>query len=197
MRNALASTATLLLAAPLLFAHSGDHESGLASGMAHPFLGFDHLLAMVAVGLLAVRCAANGERHALWQIPASFLGAMAIGAGIALSGLQLPAVEWGIAISVLVFGVLVALSRTARTWIAATVVAGFAVLHGHAHAAEQVGSNFSVYLGGFLVSTTLLHLAGLALGIWVAKTWNQLPLRLAGGAVALCGLVLAGTLIPA
>ena len=197
MRNALASTVTLLLAAPMLFAHPGDHGSGLAAGLAHPILGLDHLLAMVAVGLLAVRCAAKGERQALWQIPASFLGAMAFGAGIALSGLQLPAVEWGIALSVLVFGVLVAMSRTPSTWIAATVVGGFAVLHGHAHATEQVGSSVAAYLGGFLLSTTLLHLAGLALGIWVAKTWNQLPVRIAGGSVALCGLLVAAALIPA
>ena len=196
MRNTMTSIATLLLAAPVLFAHPGEHGSGFSAGVTHPLAGMDHLLAMVAVGLLAVRCAARGERQALWYIPASFITAMALGAGIAVSGVHLPAVEWGIALSLLVFGVLVAISQTPRTWIAATVVGGFAILHGHAHASEQVGSSFSAYLGGFLISTTLLHLAGLALGMWVAKTWHQLPLRLAGGTVALCGVLVAGALIP-
>jgi urease accessory protein len=197
MRNALASTATLLLAAPMLFAHPGDYGPSFIAGVTHPLIGVDHLMAMIAVGLLAVRCATRGERHALWVVPASFVGAMAVGAGIVMSGMRLPAVEVGIALSLLVFGVLVAMSQTPRTWIASLVVGVFAVLHGHAHVVEQSGSHLATYTGGFLLSTSLLHVAGLGLGIWVTKTWSQLPVRLAGGAVACSSLLVAAAIIPA
>ena len=46
-----AAAAVLLLAGPA-WAHSGTGlPGGFAAGFAHPFGGFDHLLAMVAVGL--------------------------------------------------------------------------------------------------------------------------------------------------
>ncbi|MFM2042989.1 MAG: HupE / UreJ protein [Pseudomonadota bacterium] len=44
-------------------AHGGDHGAGgLLAGLIHPLGGLDHLLAMVAVGLLAVRLGSRGGR---------------------------------------------------------------------------------------------------------------------------------------
>jgi urease accessory protein len=45
--------AVLVLWAPAALAHTfGAHGAGFMQGMAHPFTGLDHLLAMTAYGLL-------------------------------------------------------------------------------------------------------------------------------------------------
>ena len=189
MRTRLISAALLLATAPTLFGHAGPHEQGLSAGLLHPIHGLDHLLAMIAVGLLGVRCASTGNRHALWQVPAAFMGAMVIGGWFALAGLPMPGAEWGIALSVLVFGVLIALASAPRTWVAAVVAGSFALLHGHAHVSEMEGS-IATYMGGFLATTALLHAIGILAGVYIARTWAQTPVRLAGAGVALASLTL-------
>ena len=97
-RHAGLAAALLLLSAQAALAHPGHGgAAGLAHGFAHPFSGADHLLAMVAVGLLA---AAQGGR-ALWAVPLAFLGMMAVGGMLGAAGTALPFVETGIE----VFGV--------------------------------------------------------------------------------------------
>lgn len=189
MRTRTASIIALLAAAPALFAHPG-HGMGFSAGAEHPVLGLDHLLAMVAVGLLGVRCAASGGKHALWQVPAAFMTAMVGGGLLAAAGVPLPGAEWGIALSVLVFGVLVALTSAPRTAIACAVVAAFAVLHGHAHVAEMQGEGLASYMGGFLMATALLHAAGVAIGWYVAQALSQGAVRSAGIGMALASLAL-------
>ena len=66
--RALLIVVCLLVSSPA-FAHSGHSTSDFASGFTHPFGGIDHVLAMVAVGLLA---ATLGGR-ALWAVPAAFV----------------------------------------------------------------------------------------------------------------------------
>src|SRR5690348_15731656 len=82
------------------------HGAGLAQGFAHPFAGLDHMAAMIAVGLWAAQ---RGGR-ALWAVPAAFVAMMAIGGGIALAGSPLPLAEQGIAASLVILGLLVALA---------------------------------------------------------------------------------------
>src|SRR5688500_18983774 len=66
------SAAALLLPAPA-HAHSGHALAyACASGIAHPFHGWDHLLAMVAVGVWAAQL---GDR-ARWLVPVAFVGVM-------------------------------------------------------------------------------------------------------------------------
>ena len=89
------------------FAHVGDHSGmSFAEGLAHPFTGLDHMLAMVAVGLWASQLG----RPAIWLLPLTFPVVMAIGAAFGVSGRELPLVEIGIAGSVLVLGAAVALA---------------------------------------------------------------------------------------
>lgn len=60
-----------LLIASTAFAHPGHAEPthGVWDGVTHPLLGFDHLLAMVTVGLLAAQ---RGGR-AMWAVPSAFV----------------------------------------------------------------------------------------------------------------------------
>ncbi len=191
MRIRSASVLVLLAAGSIASAHPGHGEIGFIPGITHPLAGLDHLLAMVAVGLLAVRCAAGGDRRALWQVPAAFLAAMTAGGLLAAAGLPLPLAEWGIALSVLVFGVLIALTTVPRTGIAVLVVAAFAVLHGHAHVAEMAaGTHLAAYVGGFLLATTALHAVGVALGWSLARALDQGVVRVAGLGIAAASTVL-------
>jgi len=168
-------------------AHTGDHGStgmapGLASGLAHPFMGLDHLLAMVAVGVLAVQL---GGRL-LWALPATFVAAMAAGALAGTYGIALPQVEGMIALSVLVLGLLVAIAAGARWQWPVTLVALFALFHGHAHGAEMpaLGSP-ALYFAGFLAATAVLHAIGVGFGA-ALKTRPAL-LRTGGVAIGLAG----------
>ncbi|MBD8905582.1 HupE/UreJ family protein [Methylorubrum zatmanii] len=171
-------------------AHPGHGEaSGLAQGLLHPVGGADHMLAMVAVGLLA---AFYGGR-ALWALPLSFLGMMTLGAGLGITGLALPYVEIGIGLSVVAFGLALALRVAAPLAALMALVGGFAVFHGYAHGAEMPESASGLAYGlGFLAATAALHLAGLGLGR--VLNGRQASLRILpqvlGGALTVAGLAL-------
>src|SRR5712691_9783122 len=108
-RTALRIAAALLALAPsVAFAHPGHEGASLVHGFLHPLGGVDHIIAMVAVGLLAARL---GGR-ALWLVPASFVAVMAAAGLAGVAGIGLPYAEAGIALSVVVLGAVVALGLT-------------------------------------------------------------------------------------
>lgn len=182
--------ATMLAAGPA-FAHLDPVAHGsFAAGFTHPVFGLDHILAMVAVGLWAV---VLGGR-ALWALPAAFVGAMGLGFLLAPGGLALPLVEPMIIASVLVLGLAVALALRLPLSVAAAVVGGLALFHGHAHRAEMGEAGALGYLAGFVVATALLHGGGVVGGLALGRVAGPIAARIAGGAVALSGsvLVLAG-----
>ena len=64
---------TAVLGASPAYAHTfGATGAGFVDGIGHPFGGFDHLLAMVTVGLWAVQ--AGGR--AMLAVPLTFIGMM-------------------------------------------------------------------------------------------------------------------------
>jgi urease accessory protein len=186
-----ALVAGLIVMSDAALAHPG-HEGvdGLAAGLAHPLSGIDHVLAMLAVGILA---AMVGGR-ALWALPAAFLGMMALGGLLGMAQVGLPAVETGIALSVLVLGLAIAFRRVPGTAAAAAIVGAFALFHGHAHGAELPAmASGATYALGFLAATAQLHAVGLGAGLAAGRMPTLL--RLAGGTMALAGAgLLAGWL---
>lgn len=164
-------------------AHTGHHPlSGFVSGLAHPLLGLDHLLAMVAVGLWAAQI---GGR-ALWAIPAAFVGAMVLGGGLALAGLALPQVETGIAASVLVLGLLVATRRQWAVIVGMAIAGGFALFHGYAHGLEMPQAAApALYALGFVLATAFLHVVGIA-----GSLFGRYAMQVAGAAIAASGLAI-------
>lgn len=179
-----------------VFAHTGHGGAQDAwHGFMHPIGGLDHVLAMVAVGVIAARL---GGR-ALWALPASFVATMAIGAVLGMTGLTLPSPEAAIALSVIVLGAVIALHVELPTILAAVMVAGFAIFHGYSHGLEMDGTRSGVAFGlGFMSATALLHLTGIGLGLGLARIGVSRGERIAragGGALALAGVVLfAGSL---
>jgi urease accessory protein len=159
--------------------------AGFLAGLAHPVSGLDHVLAMVAVGLWG---AVLGP-PAIWVLPVAFPLVMALGGLLGLLGIPVPGVEVGIAISAIVLGAMVLAEARPPLWLAALIVACFAVFHGHAHGRElPAGASALLYSLGFVAATGLLHAAGIALGL--AQRWSagRQALRVAGGGVALAGL---------
>lgn len=170
-------------------AHTGHATHGFGSGLVHPFSGLDHLLAMVAVGLWAVQ--RDSAWRSLWPLPAAFMAALAVGAAAALAGFALPIIEAGIAASVLVLGLMLALAVRLPTAAALVITAAFGLLHGHAHGAEMPTAVAPwAYGAGFLLATAVLHGSGLLAGISVRKRL----VRAAGGAIALSGAWMLATL---
>ncbi len=173
-----------VLFAPASFAHTfGAEGAGFGSGFAHPFLGLDHLLAMIAVGLWATQLGGS----ALWRAPAVFVAAMAGGAALANPAVESPLVENLIAASVLALGLMVGFAlRLPALW---GILAVFAVSHGYSHGLEmpQATSPWGYGLG-FMLATASLHLAGILLGISLAR--QKRLVRAGGMAIAAAGLLL-------
>ena len=182
---ACAAVMGLALAAPA-FAHTGVgvHSHGFAAGFLHPLLGLDHLLAMLGVGVWAAQL---GKR-ATWLVPAAFVAVMIAGAGLALSGIAMPMVEFGIAGSVLVIGALIAFGTRLPVGLAMGLVGLFALFHGHAHGTELPGfAHPAAYGAGFVAATALLHAGGVGIALLLRRHAARLPVRIAGAAMALAG----------
>jgi urease accessory protein len=162
MKKLVLSAAALLAMSGLAQAHTGHGASGFAQGFMHPFTGFDHMVAMVAVGLFA---AVIGGR-ARFLVPASFVAMMVVGAALALAGFAMPMVEAGIATSMVVLASVVLLRWQAPVAVAMALCGFFALFHGFAHGVEGSGLEFGA---GFVVATAILHAAGLAAGLMMFK----------------------------
>lgn len=179
------SALLLLLLPAIAFAHAEEGVAGgFVTGLLHPLLGFDHLVAMVAVGLWGAQLGAP----AIWLLPVTFPIVMAIGALLGVAGLPLPGVEIGIAGSAIVLGVMVAFNIRPLLWIAAAIVAAFAVFHGHAHGTEVPNAIHPLAYGvGFVASTGCLHLAGILIGLLVRWPVGARVVQACGATVAAVG----------
>jgi urease accessory protein len=156
----------------------GDAAGGFLSGFSHPISGLDHVLAMVAVGLWGAQLGAP----AIWLLPVAFPIMMAFGGLLGLSGVELPAVELGIALSAVILGAL----------ILGAIVGLFAVFHGHAHGTEMTpGQSAILYSIGFVIATGLLHAVGIGIGLierWHLGPWDAGRLALRGtGSIVMAG----------
>lgn len=188
MLKRLSMTAAIFAAATApAFAHLNPEEHGsLMAGVSHPLFGADHILAMVAVGLWASQI---GGR-ALLAVPAAFVATMALGFALAVGGVGLPFVEPAILASVIGLGLLVAAAVRLPVAASAAVVGLFALFHGHAHGGE-LGSAGALQFGlGFVLSTALLHAAGVGLGVALSRLRPQVT-RLLGVATVFGGAAIA------
>lgn len=166
---------------------AGATQAGFAEGLLHPLTGADHLLAMVALGAWAAMVGGAAAVALPLVFPAAMLAGGLLGAG----GIGLPLVEPGIALSVMALGALVALGARPRAWVAALLVGGFALAHGHAHGAEMPqAASPAAYGLGVLAMTLLLHLAGFSCATMAKWLRQPLMLRAGGAVVGLMGTAL-------
>ncbi len=180
------ATAIWLLLGTSLWAHEdAGMAGGFISGLTHPLFGFDHVVAMIAVGLWGAFLGSP----ALWILPVVFPVVMAFGGALGVLGVQIPLVETGVAASAVVLGLMVALALRPKIAIAAVIVGAFAIFHGHAHGTElPEAASPLAYSIGFVISTGLLHLAGIGFGHFTRWPQGILAVRAGGGAIALVGV---------
>lgn len=185
-RQRIALLALVMLAGmPAAHAHMGDGAvGGFSAGFMHPILGWDHVIAMVAVGLWGAFLGAP----ALWVLPVVFPLVMAFGGALGVMGVPLPGVETGIAVSAIALGGMVAGAVKPPIWVAAVIVGSFAIFHGHAHGTElpQAADPVAFSLG-FVIATGLLHLCGIALGLLTRWPAGVTAIRVLGAAIAVGG----------
>ena len=129
---------------------------GLLSGLAHPVIGLDHLAFIVAMGVAA------GLANLNLAIPFVFILASAVGVGLHVQGVALPAAELIVAASVLLIGAIVAVGRALPTgsWVVLCALAG--IFHGYAFGEAVLGAErapLAAYLAGLVIVQTCLRLA--------------------------------------
>ncbi|WP_331375192.1 HupE/UreJ family protein [Sinorhizobium chiapasense] len=188
MRVFLAICFTLF--ASSAFAHTGvGSASGVIHGFLHPLSGIDHILAMIAVGILA----ANLGGRAIWAVPLTFMALMGVGGFLGIAHVPLPFIELGIALSIIVLGLAVAAQWDWPIAAAMALVGVFAIFHGHAHGAEMpVDPAGLAYALGFMLAAGHLHLIGIGIGIGAARLAStrshaQRLTQFGGAAIAVLG----------
>lgn len=184
--NAIVAIVSIMLFPAAVHAHELHGGGGFMVGLTHPVLGFDHLLAMVSVGILSAQM---GGR-AIWTVPAAFVSVMVVGGILGITQIGLIAVEFGISLSVLALGVALAAEKKLPTIWAMIFVAIFGVFHGHAHGTEMPYIANPVYYAlGFVLGTAGLHIAGVIIGFFSTRTTKGIMLlRFAGSGIAGIGL---------
>jgi urease accessory protein len=163
----------------------GDVAGGFLAGVEHPVLGFDHVVAMVAVGIWGAQLGPP----AIWVLPVTFPIVMAFGGALGGMGLPIPGIELGIAMAAIALGCMVAAAAHPPLWVAAIMVGAVAIFHGYAHGAEVPGSaNAISYAAGFVIATGSLHALGILIG--VINRWRRGARALQAGGVfiAACGV---------
>ena len=135
-------------------------------GLSHPF-GPDHLLAMMAVGIWSVSALPSNKA---WQGPATFMLALVVSAMLGASGVTVPFLEHAIALSVVLFGaMLIVAAKPMPKALGLGLIAAAASLHGLAHGAETPATGFAGYTTGFLLTTAVLHLGGVGVGLGIRR----------------------------
>lgn len=187
LRTGLVAAALYAAAATTATAHAlGGAMGGFGSGFEHPLLGFDHFLAMLAVGLWGAQM---GGR-AVWSLPATFPLIMCVGGIFGLLDLLAPSqVALGIAVSLIVLGGVIARGWKAPEAAALAIIAVFAIFHGYAHGkALPFAADPAAYAVGFVVATGLIHLLGIAIGLTLARVGGGRLVQALGGLIVLGGI---------
>jgi urease accessory protein len=149
-----------------ILAHVGVHEAGwLASareGFLHPILGWDHLIAMVGVGLVSHRAG----RAMVVRVPAVFVACLCLGAAVGMNGFELVGLESVIASSVFVLALSCIVGSSGPAWALLFATAVFGAAHGIAHGLEVPMASHPVpYVIGFCAASALAHLTGIGISL--------------------------------
>ena len=177
---------SLMISEPA-FAHVSEEglKGGFISGYIHPLLGWDHVAAMVAVGIWG---AFLGSR-AIWVLPIVFPFIMVIGGILGMVGVHVPFIVPGIALSSIIIGLAIAFKWRAPLWIASVIVGLFAIYHGYAHGQNlPAASNPIAFALGFVLGSGTLHLIGILFSLIERYNWGVKALQLGGIIIALVGL---------
>lgn len=150
----------------MLFAHT-DHSDGISrwesfgEGFLHPLLGYDHLIVMVAIGVLSIRLG----REFVLPIPLAFVVGLVLGGVLGLMEVTISNVEVLIQFSILLLLGLIVYGRRLQPEVALVFAAVAGLIHGNPHGLEipHTAGPFA-YVLGFSIASTLAHVGGLLIG---------------------------------
>lgn len=188
-------------------AHALGDINDFYGGLLHPLITPEHLLAIVAMGLLAGQQGASRDQSVAWMM--AFALALASGALLVWRiGLAVDVdvmMMWVNAQSIIalfnfaslvVFGLLVAVARHLPSLLLYTLAIGFGLTHGAANGVE-ITPDMAIYqfIPGLVAGTALAGLYSMVLADFVrhrARRWPGIALRVAGSWIAAIGLLMFG-----
>jgi urease accessory protein len=176
---------------PPAFAHHvmggelpGTAWQGVLSGLGHPIIGIDHFAFIVGVGLMSHLAG----RLALLPLP--FVVGTALGCLLHVQGYGVPLSELGIALTLAIAAVVVALHAKIPIGILAVVFLIAGALHGYAYGESIVGAERTplvAYMIGFGVIQYCLAVgSGAVVRAIVGRGYlrETVAMRMAGGGIA-------------
>ena len=171
---------TLLSITPAIAHHatgskiSTNFIEGFLSGLAHPIIGVDHLSFVIALGLLAASL-----RLGFW-IPVAFVLSALAGTGAHLQSVNLPAPEFFIAASVLIFGGILARKHYPNLVLMLILAAIAGLFHGYAYGEAIVGATMVpvlAYLLGFTIIQLAIAMLVYHMGRTILKQASEQPVQ--------------------
>jgi urease accessory protein len=168
---------------------------GFLSGLAHPLIGLDHFAFVVAIGLLAAT-----KRNGIF-LPITFLGTALVGSSLHLMRWSVPALEFWVSASVLLFGIFLAMKNRPSLPVLLGLGAIAGLFHGYAYAEAIFGSEMTPlvsYLVGFTVIQCVVAMLALVIGKFVLRPTTEqsgLSLRFSGFVISGAGALLLGTML--
>jgi urease accessory protein len=169
-------------------AHSNADNGSMWGGFLHPLTGPDHLTAMLGVGIVSVLI---HRRYAVYLVPGAFVLAMLLAGTLGVYGVELPRIELGIALSVLLLGVAILANQRLNLWLVMGVCFLFGCFHGNAHGLEMPRAASPVfYVMGFVITTITIHVLGVGIGFLpIFQKRSRLPMGLLGAVVSAVGVI--------
>ncbi len=173
----------------------GSFASGFLSGLAHPVIGIDHLVFVIAIGLLSALSSKLGM-----IVPLIFMLATAIGTGIHLQSFSLPVPELIISASVLIVGIFLAKEHRINLALLIVISAIAGIFHGYAYGESIVGARASA-LGAYLLGFCSIQLGISGIAFYLGKRIINQPnksailLRFAGFTISGIGFAFLSNLL--
>lgn len=153
MKKIIVTITLFLTNIPFATAHIQESVlTGMLAGIQHPLTGIDHLVVLIAIGMLAARGASTRKKLLL---PLVFFNAMFVGFAIAQVQQFIVAAESIIVASTWVLDAFLFLGNSYRNALLIILMALFGVAHGHAHGIEVIGSPV-MFVTGMLFTCNVL-----------------------------------------
>lgn len=166
-----------------------EHSHAMWVGFQHPLSGWDHCLALLAVGAVA----AVWQRRN-WILPASLAGGLALGGWLSLHGIATPDRPLLSAAVLFLAAAVMWSSKEAVRWLLASVVLIFGLWQGGHHASwVTLPQILPGYTAGFILASVLIVGAGAGLTLAAQRFFRRSAKWIgAGSAVAALASCIVG-----
>ncbi|MEZ9950587.1 HupE/UreJ family protein [Vibrio breoganii] len=171
LRSGAIATVLSLATPAVAFAHPGHDHHSFSAGLTHPITGFDHLIMLLAFGLLIGCLSLNKAKTAglLGAGMVSLLVGLFAGQALGYAAFFEPMIIASLfVVSVCLWQVFNPSAK--KVTAALSVSAGLLFFHGYAHGVEAA-SNLSQFALGMTATAAALVLCGSVMGRWISSKW--------------------------